>query len=238
MTFLLPYGMVLICILISKNVGFSPGQKVLWSVLANGAVILVVLGMMYLYRYRLTDLGIRWPGLRPGLLAGGLVFVFMAAPELYAAYPWRWQSLDESIVYDAVKYLLVGVAEELWIRGLVYTVLERQWNRKVAVVGTSIAFGLAHLHHGIVRVFLTGTDGIASALVRARTGNIIGLMLSHCFLDLMYKLFMPYQGMPSVALVVIKAATLLVLWLLLWWTPCLATPTGRGEHGTASAGMA
>lgn len=238
MAFLFPYAVGLAGVLLSKKSGFSPDQRILWSVLVNSAIILVVLGVMYLCRWRLADLGVRWQGLRSGLLAAGLIFVFMAVPEWYAAYPWRWQSLDDFTVYDAAKYLSVSVAEELWFRGLVYISLERRWNRRVAVLGTAIAFGLAHLHHGIVRVFLTGIDGIASSLARARTGNIIGLMLSHWFLDFMYKLFVPYQGMPSAELIVIKAATLLVLLLLLWRAPFLATSGGHGESGTACASTA
>lgn len=234
LAFMLPYGVVMIGVLIRQRGSFLPIQRAVLTVLLSGVLILVTLGLMCLFRWQLTDLGVKQQGVRQGLLAAGLIFVFMAVPQLYAAYPWRWRSLDESVVYDTVKYLSVGVAEELWMRGLVYTALERRWNRGVAIVGTSIAFGLAHLHHGIVKVFIIGTNGIASSLVRARTGNIVGLMLSHWFLDLMYSFYFPYKGVPSIELIAIKVVTLLMLLLLLWRAPFLAVPAPQKNSATPS----
>jgi len=190
-----------------------------------GSELLVVLGLMYAFKWKLADLGLRRRGLLPGLLAAGLLFLFFALPQWVAAYPFRWQPLGWVTAYWATYYLLVGTTEELWMRGLLYTALERRWNRKAAILGTSLAFGLAHVpYHGIGALFDGMVSGISYALIRARTGNIIGLVLAHWLLHFMDRVYVPYKGKPRIGIGLLLAGVIILplFWLLLWRVSALA----------------
>ena len=218
--FLAPESIFLLGMFIQER-GWLPAETL--SILRHSGGLLVVLSLMRAFGWRLTDLGVKQRGLRPGLLAAGLLFFVYAVPQWFAAYPFRWQPLGWVTAYWATFYLLVGVTEELWMRGLLYTALRHRWSRGAAIVGTSLAFGLVHIPgYGIWALFGAGLSGVAYGLVRARTGNLLGLILAHWLLDLMDKVYVPYNGTPSIGLLLASVATLPVLWLLLWRVKALA----------------
>lgn len=197
--------------------------------LMHVGALLAILGLTHVFGWNLADLGLRRKGLRRGLLAAGLLFVFYAVPQWVAALPLRWQPLGWLTVGWAGYYLLVGATEELWMRGLLYATLERRWSPWTAIAGTSVAFGLIHVPGQGMDGFLgAGLSGVAYGLVRARSGNVVGLILAHWLLDLMDKLYVPFAGTPDIALVMASLAVLPVLWVLLWWLPIFAR--NGGDH--------
>jgi len=217
MAFLIPEAIVIVSWTIRRQGWLSAD---VWRVIANSGLLFVVLGLVLAYGWRLTDIGVKQQGLLSGLLGSGLLFSFYAVPQWLAAYPFRWQPLGWSTVYWAAFFLLVAIVEELWIRGLIYTALVRRWNQRIAIAGASLAFGLLHLPgYGISGFLVSTVGGVAYALVRARTDNIIGLIFTHWLLNFMDKIYIPYDitaGMPNVGLIIISVISLPILWLLLW----------------------
>ena len=221
MAFLIPQAIIVVSWILRRQ-GWLLAPDV-WRMIGNGALLFVVLGLVFVYGWQLTDVGVKRQGLPSGLLGGGLLFIFYAIPQWLAAYPFRWQQLGMSTAYWAAFFLLVAIAEELWIRGLLYTALVRRWNQRIGILGASLAFGLMHVSsyasYGIGGFLVPAISGVAYVLVRAKTDNIIGLIFAHWLLDFMDKIYIPYDitaGMPSIGLIIVNVISLPILWLLLW----------------------
>jgi hypothetical protein len=99
--------------LLARDLGWI-SQGIALIVMYSGS-LLVTVGLVYAFAWRLADVGLEREGLRWGLVAAGLLFVFYALPQWIAAFPIRWEELSWAMLG------WVGVGEELWVRGLLYT---------------------------------------------------------------------------------------------------------------------
>lgn len=142
-------------------------------------------------RARLRDLPL---GIGTGLLGQALVAgVVVALRELVGRNEPSQQVLDTTRHARGASHLLVvvvvvvavPVAEELFFRGLVLRALERRAGRAVAVVVSSVAFGVAHLdgsHSAGVELTLFGAlaaFGVLQALLAEATGRLGPGIVSH-----------------------------------------------------------
>jgi membrane protease YdiL (CAAX protease family) len=141
-----------------RNGGPSPGAEIgtriatVWGDVAAWAIVL--LGTGYLYRHALAAIlahGVRLPS--PGL---GL---------LGAAVAWP-------------------VAEEWLFRGVLWRELgggdpRRRWGCVLALVVTSIAFGLWHLPHSPSPIWIHAAFGALMGLLRWRTGSVLPPTIVH-----------------------------------------------------------
>jgi sodium transport system permease protein len=73
--------------------------------------------------------------------------------------------------------LLPAICEEAAFRGVVLAGLSRTGSRTVAVVGSALAFGLAHVHP--VHVLIAGALGLVMGLATLRTGSILAGVVLH-----------------------------------------------------------
>jgi len=81
-----------------------------------------------------------------GLLIGGGLFA-LAVGLTAAAGGYHVLSLNPHFAWlmPAVLFLCVAVFEETVFRGYIFQTLEGRWGSSIAVVGSSVAFGLVHL---------------------------------------------------------------------------------------------
>jgi membrane protease YdiL (CAAX protease family) len=149
----------------------------------------VIAGTLLIGRRRYTwdQLGVNRRGI---LLALGCGLVLLAARlmivlgiewEVHPA-PLTWFGL----VWDVVYYFcLVGLGEELLFRGLLYRILEDWRGLRLAIWGSSIGFILWHIFGQGPLMGLAGLlIGLLFALIRWRTGGILGLIVVHALWDL------------------------------------------------------
>jgi membrane protease YdiL (CAAX protease family) len=122
-----------------------------------------------------------------GLALLGLCVVFVTAaalePILHAGEeqgltPEGWDP-DHAAAFAAnavVVAVFAPIVEELMFRGIGFTLLER-FGRAVAILGTGIAFGLAH---GLVGGFvILGAFGIVLSWLRSYSGSVLPPILLH-----------------------------------------------------------
>jgi hypothetical protein len=89
------------------------------------------------------------------------------------------------LLWNVVFYFgLVGVIEELLFRGLIYRALEDWRGVRWAIWGSAVAFGVYHVGwQGLLGGLATAVVGLWFAVIRWRTGGILGLILIHGLLD-------------------------------------------------------
>lgn len=106
-----------------------------------------------------------------GLVAAGLEQLLHAGQE-QGLTPDRWDPSRKGAytLNFVVIAAFVPIVEEITFRGVGYSLL-RRWGAPVAIIGTAVAFALAH---GLVQGFPTLlVFGAALAWLRYRTGSII-----------------------------------------------------------------
>lgn len=118
-----------------------------------------------------------------GVLVGvfvlsGLIGLVLDPGEEQGLLPETWPPPDAAVFALNAFAVVVGapIAEELAFRGLGYSLLER-FGSAVAIVGSSVAFALAH---GLVEAFpVIAALGIGLAILRRQTGSVVPGMLLH-----------------------------------------------------------
>jgi membrane protease YdiL (CAAX protease family) len=139
-------------------------------------------------------LGLRRPRSWPsalGLVLAGLVAVYASAallePVLHAGEeqgltPEGWDSDRAGAFFGnaVVIVLMAPVVEELLFRGLGYALLLR-FGRTAAILGSGMAFGLAH---GLVGGFvILAGFGIVLSWLRDRTDSVVPCILLHAIFN-------------------------------------------------------
>jgi membrane protease YdiL (CAAX protease family) len=144
-----------------------------------------------------------WGDVGWGLVGGiGCLALSVALSLLWALFvgddpPSNGQFLDDSgsgpLVF-LLLFVLIGVAtpiaEELFFRGLFLRSLGKRWNIKVAVVASSVVFGLMHatagtsIGGGLFIAAVTGAYGFVLALLAAwRNGRLGAPITAHMVIN-------------------------------------------------------
>lgn len=145
-----------------------------------------------------STLGIRppesWPWTLVGLAVVGLLLVQLngvrrspetrrrlreAAGELEPFLP---RTSREQRWFAALG-VTAGVTEELLWRGALMAVLGVLTGPWVAAVGSSVAFGLAHVYQGPVGVVRSGVIGMALAALYLASGSLLAPIVVHAAID-------------------------------------------------------
>lgn len=108
-----------------------------------------------------------------GLLIWIGALVFVSAP------PGDWWRAASGVLLVLVPSAL---SEELLFRGYAFSLLQRGWSTAVAVIATSIAFGLLHLLNANVSVraiLLVAVAGVFLALVRLAFDSLWAAWMAH-----------------------------------------------------------
>jgi membrane protease YdiL (CAAX protease family) len=183
-----------------------------------------------LRRWSLDQLGLNRKGILTGLACG----LAIVAGRILVVLSIHWNAprpqltplqLAGEFIFD---FALVAVGQELLYRGLIYRALEDWRGTRWAIWGSSICFGFWHLGGGPLIIVATAFYGLIFALIRRRTGGILGAVLVHGLMDFTSALLLPLQnidwaglGRPDIAHpswmilgLVLIAAPPIYLWLL------------------------
>jgi len=199
--FVVPYLIIPIVALVVQKT-FFPGVSIIvvaqkpWVALTTQfAWYLVVLAYMIMFvEGRLHQPF--WPAIRwfwprrywPGLVVVGMALVSLQSLEHFFHLPKHipmedFLSTPLAALLTAIFAVSLGpLMEELFFRGFLYPVIERRFGMGVAIIITSVAFGIIHAAQlafagGLVLIiFLVG---IVLTIVRAKTGSVAASFVVH-----------------------------------------------------------
>jgi len=126
-------------------------------------------------------------------LLPGVVCLF--SPKHQAAYTKAYGKSDLSYLFPVgalerqwwvVLSFAAGVCEELIVRGFLLQVAtgELRMGLLLALVATSIAFGLGHLYQGVGGIATTALVGLVLGCVAVVTGGLLVPMVLHTAIDM------------------------------------------------------
>jgi len=118
-----------------------------------------------------------------GIGLGMFVLTVLLGPILHpdreqgvTPHTWEPKHAAAYVVNGILIAVLAPIVEELTFRGLGYSLLAR-YGRWLAIIGTGIAFGLAH---GLVQAFpFLAAFGIGLTYLRSRVGSVYPGMIVH-----------------------------------------------------------
>lgn len=124
------------------------------AIIGFGAAIgAVFISQKYIRGESILDLGLRYYKVAPldmiaGLLFGPIAFAIVFVTERSAGYVvgTRGPTFDAGqIIIYLLTFLLVAVSEEIVVRGYILRTLNTAWDGAIAIVASSVFWGLAHL---------------------------------------------------------------------------------------------
>lgn len=196
--FLYIYGLSLLMLPLAGDASYVTPGTLLFSLLLN---LLVLGGASFLYvmaryggppRQVLHRLFFRREGWKESLILGvgvGITLILLSGllALLFQALGFSLDNpLAESIMDSLTPLLLVtvpalaAVSEETFFRGLLQMELARWQGQPVAIVITSLLFGLAHLSYGQpLQILIPFLLGLVLALLMMKTRNLLAPMAAH-----------------------------------------------------------
>ena len=168
------------------------------------AFLAVLIAAWLIYSRPIVDLGFAAPG-GPGFWSGAAVLVLLTG---YLVYSWRCakraseteKAKQAESFGKIVKYLphtsrelssffgvsiTAGIVEEIVYRGFVLWYLAQVMPLWVAVVVSSVAFGLGHSYQGANGALRCGLIGLAFGIFYVVTGSIWLPIVAHALLDVL-----------------------------------------------------
>ena len=174
-----------------------------------------------LRRWSLDALGVNRKGLWLGLACGLAIVTGRSLVILSVDWGLPVPQLSPlRLVGEFVFYFaLVGIGQELLFRGLIYRAFEDWRGTRWAIWGSSICFGFWHLGGGPLIILTTALYGLIFALLRWRTGGILGAILAHGLMDFAATLLFPNTDVLSLGRPDIPHPVWMILGLVLIIAP-------------------
>ncbi|SFM69847.1 CPBP family intramembrane glutamic endopeptidase [Marinobacter zhejiangensis] len=150
-----------------------------------------LLGWLPMIRQSLTPRRGFLPLLTPFLLLAGLALVMLLATVLELVH-WQHGLPEWFWVFAIANLLNTCIAEEMLFRGLVQRQLQIRFGWIVALLGTSLLFGLAHVPGGWSFVAVASLAGLVYGLTYLWTGRLVWAVLVHWLLNLSHLMLFTY----------------------------------------------
>ncbi|MEJ2513427.1 MAG: type II CAAX endopeptidase family protein [Anaerolineales bacterium] len=143
--------------------------------IANAVFLLVVLSIIPLYRFSVDELGLKIIKAKWGFHVAISLAVFASYLLVYI-FVIRISGLrpvDSETIWGLVTYAVVVLAEEIHIRGILYRALEKRFSGIIALIGSSVIFGLLHATQGVRGAVSKAMSGWLWGSIRYSTGMIL-----------------------------------------------------------------
>ena len=111
--------------------------------------------------------------------------------------PIPLETLGGFLIGGAVFLVFNAVMQEIIFRGVLLDAIRASWGWWVAILVTSVAFGLGHVHTyppGVTGAVLSGIFGLALGMLRKHTGGLVMPVIAHIFADATIMGILAWEG--------------------------------------------
>ena len=218
----------ILLIILTPILGMALGTGVMFLLGLNGTdygnlivnlFFLIVVGVLiYLLKLSPEDLGLK---VKKEQLQRHVV-LSLAISALYTLFYIfiirisAFRPFSLSIILGLMTYLVVVFAEELYFRGALYSIFEKRFSAKTALIVSSILFGVLHIQMGLRGMISRIFTGWLWGSVRYSTGMIFLLIIPiHFIYNSVWLLFEGNWSKPPVWAVYALPAVEFVLGLMI-----------------------
>jgi membrane protease YdiL (CAAX protease family) len=154
------------------------GQTAYGNLVVNLFFLAACVGLWRALAFSRRDVGLeileqhtRWHVL-VSLTAFSLYLLFY----LFAIRISGLKPFSSATAWGFLTYLVVALAEELYFRGMLYSLIEKRFSARIALIATSFLFGLFHVRQGLGRALSRAVSGWLWGSVRYSSGMIFLLI--------------------------------------------------------------
>lgn len=167
---------------VSKLLGF--GERDFRNLLINVGFLSVGMGLIWSLKLSRRDVGLE-------IVKDRIWFHVVAGSLILALYLWFYifviqishlKPFTGQVGWTLCNYLVVAFAEEIYFRGILYAIVQRYFSPRMALLISSLFFGLMHIQQGIFSVLDKLIAGWLWGTVRYSTGMIFLLIIPIHFL--------------------------------------------------------
>jgi len=161
------------------------GEFIMYTVYIVGSI-----GLTKYNRRSLAEIGLTRKGLLPSL-GNSLLFVLAFALARFIAADLKLSpdvNSFEIVAFNLFRWALSGLGQEIIFRGLILFSFDRWKGWKVALLGSTILFGLVHVlrYPSIFGIVLVGVVGGFWGWIALKTKNIVGTTIAHFLLNFLF----------------------------------------------------
>ena len=158
---------------------FSLNETDYGNLLVNFFFLLGVVVLIRLFKFSSEDLGMKviTEQIQRHTVLSLNIFAFYMIFYVFVIRISSLKPLSTSVFLELLTYLIVVFAEELYFRGALYSFFEKRFSAKVALVVSSILFGLFHAQQGVRGMLSRTFTGWLWGSVRYSTGMIFLLII-------------------------------------------------------------
>lgn len=149
------------------------------NLIVNLFFLMACIVLIRIYKYSSKDLGLRVikDQTRSHFLLSLVIFTLYILFYIFAIRISGLKPFSANTAWGLLTYLIVVIAEELYFRGALFSIFEKRFSAKTALIVTSILFGLFHAQQGLRGIISKMFTGWLWGSVRYFSGMIFLLIV-------------------------------------------------------------
>jgi len=154
-------------------------QSDLGNLIVNLFFLVSVVVLVRLFKFSSEDLGLKVikEQMQRHIVLSLVIFAFYMLFYVFVIRISMLKPFSLSTLWGLVTYLAVVFAEELYFHGVLYSFFEKRFSAKIALIISSILFGLFHAQQGVHGMISRMFTGWLWGSVRYSTGMIFLLII-------------------------------------------------------------
>jgi len=186
--------------------GLFIGVPLLWYFLVNNLSLKEMFSRLKL-RLAGIDMAILW-GVLAVILGFAILFAISTMLSLLGFDLSDTSNIPELELYFSLPSMVLiltvqPIGEEIFFRGFLLDKLDSLMGKHLAVIGTAVLFGIAHLSYGLLYpAVMAGILGILFGYIVIKTQNLYSSILAHVLFNIIsFSIYILAQSLPPEALI-------------------------------------
>ena len=164
---------------IGITIVFGLNQTNINNLIVNLFFLLACIVLIRIFKFSLEDMGLKLikSQIKNHVLLSLGISTFYILFYIFVIRISGLRPLSLGAFWSLLTYLIVVIAEELFFRGILYGFIQERFSSRIALIATSIIFGLFHASQGLRGIVSKTFTGWLWGSVRYSTGMIFLLIL-------------------------------------------------------------